>query len=230
MKKVKYLNKKSYRLVNSKFPPITLFDDVADADDFEAIYALQALTNPRIQNELGDLSLLPTIEIPFGIKGTNYVTAPFTHMNPDGSRFSDGSFGVLYLADTEETAIAETLYHQEKYFQGVKGLHYDTLDMRCLAVVFSGVLFDAKATNEVIHGFNAEQVYDPNDYRAPQALGAKLLNENIQGVEYSSVRNKGAICWALFSPKHIKSAVQTKHFEFIYDGKRISHVRELKTK
>ena len=36
----------AYRLVNSKFPPIELFDDVASADEFEALYQIQALTNP----------------------------------------------------------------------------------------------------------------------------------------------------------------------------------------
>nr|WP_256591107.1 RES family NAD+ phosphorylase [Pseudomonas sp. ERMR1:02] len=29
------------------------------------------------------------------------------HVNPAGSRFSDGRFGVLYLADSMETALAE---------------------------------------------------------------------------------------------------------------------------
>jgi hypothetical protein len=92
---------KSYRLINSKFPPISLFDDVADASEFESLYALQALTNPRLKNEVGDLQLIPRTEIPFGIHGCSYATAPFTHVNPDGSRFSDGSFGVLYVADYE---------------------------------------------------------------------------------------------------------------------------------
>lgn len=38
----------AYRLVNSKFPPIALFEDVADADEFEVLYQIQALTNPRL--------------------------------------------------------------------------------------------------------------------------------------------------------------------------------------
>ncbi len=28
-----------YRLVNSKFPPIALFDDVANAEDFETLFS-----------------------------------------------------------------------------------------------------------------------------------------------------------------------------------------------
>lgn len=73
----------AYRLVNSKFPPIALFDDVADAAVFEALYQIQALTNPRMQNEVGRLELIPRAEIPFGIPGCSYATAPFTHVNPD---------------------------------------------------------------------------------------------------------------------------------------------------
>ena len=30
----------AYRLVNSKFPPIHLFDDVADSEDFDALFLL----------------------------------------------------------------------------------------------------------------------------------------------------------------------------------------------
>ncbi len=106
---------KSYRLVNSKFPPIALFDDVASDEEFDALYALQALTNPRLQNEVGNLNLIPRSEIPFGITGCAYATAPFTHVNPQGSRFADGAFGVLYLADSMDTAVAEVRHHQQAY-------------------------------------------------------------------------------------------------------------------
>lgn len=88
---------RAYRLVNAKFPPSSVFDDEAHADEFEALYALQALTNPRLQNEAGNFNWIPTEEIPFGIPGCSYAVAPFTHVNLDGSRFSDGSFGVLSL-------------------------------------------------------------------------------------------------------------------------------------
>jgi len=218
---IKVSNQVAYRLVNSKFPPITLFDDVVSAADFEAVYAIQSLTNPRILNELGDISLLSSNDIPFGIDGVNYVTAPFTHVNPDGSRFSDGSFGILYLADNVDTAIKETLYHQEKCFQAIHGLHYDTVDMRCLQIKFSANVVDCT---------NMDNIYHSDDYAVPRILGAKMKKANNEGLQYNSVRNKNAICWGLFSPIHVSSAIQTKHFEFIFDGKSISSVRELVSK
>lgn len=211
-------HQQTYRMVNSKFPPITLFDDVIDEEDFETAWALQALTNPRILNDLGDVSLVPKNEIPFGIDGTNYATAPFTHVNPDGSRFSDGSFGMLYLADTTETAIAETRYHQEKYFRNVEGLHYDTVDMRCLKVTFSADVFDVS---------DIADVHTPDDYSAARAMGHAIKKSGDAGLQYRSVRNVGSTCWGLMSPRYVEEAIQTQHFEFIFDGSRISKVREL---
>lgn len=74
----------SYRLINSKFPPIALFDDVATVEEFEALYTLQALTNPRLRNEVGDLGLLPVKDIPFRIRGCSYATAPLRMLTPMG--------------------------------------------------------------------------------------------------------------------------------------------------
>lgn len=221
LERVCFESQVSYRLVNSKFPPITLFDDVIDAEHFETAFALQALTNPRILNELGDLNLIPTEQIPFGITGVNYATAPFTHVSPDGSRFSDGSFGMLYLADTAATAIAETRYHQQKFFQNVEGLHYDTVDMRCLKVKFSA---------ELINACSVSDIYSPDDYSASRVFGIQVKKAGEAGLQYNSVRNPGAICWGLMSPEFVESAVQTRHFEFVYDGKQISQVREITTK
>lgn len=215
--RVSFSGQESYRLVNSKFPPISLFDDVMDAEDFGTAYTLQALTNPRILNEIGNLTFIPVEEIPFGITGVNYATAPFTHVNPDGSRFSDGSFGILYLADIVETAIAETRYHQEKYFRNVEGLHYDTVDMRCLKVRFSAELIDAVSIDDI---------HAPDDYTASRIFGAKVKKSKEAGLQYRSVRNEGSICWGLMSPSHVESAFQTQRFEFVFDGKIISKVRE----
>ena len=61
----------AYRLVNGKYPPIAIFDDVADQADFDALFAVQALTNPRLQNEVGDLNRVPAAERPWGIPGCN---------------------------------------------------------------------------------------------------------------------------------------------------------------
>lgn len=211
----------SYRLISSRFPPITLFEDVADAEDFEALYQLQALTNPRLLAEAGDLGLIPRDEIPFGIRGCSYAVAPFTHVNPDGSRFSDGAFGVLYLAESTATAIAEVRYHQQRYLSRVEGLRYDRLVFRALMCGFSDTLLNLTVLTP------NHAIYHPDDYAASQTLGAAARQRGVKGLTYHSVRKPGSTCWALFSPRGVKSMVQSAHYEMVWDGERISSVSRI---
>ncbi|WP_246065591.1 RES family NAD+ phosphorylase [Hydrocarboniclastica marina] len=208
-----------YRLVNSRFPPVSLFDDVADQDEFDLLYELQSLTNPRVQTELGQLNLVPREEIPFGIAGCTYATAPFTHVNPEGSRFSDGQFGVLYMGDTLDTAITEVAYHQSSYWRRVTGLSYDRLVFRGLTCRFGPVeVVDATALPP------GDAIYDPCDYSASRSFGKALKKEKASGLRYRSVRLPGAICWGLFSPRSVKRITQAAHYEFIWDGQAISSI------
>lgn len=209
-----------YRLVNSKFPPINLFEDVADAEEFAALHALQALTNPRLQNDVGNLALLPPEQIPFGIRGCSYAVAPFTHVNPRGSRFSDGSFGVLYFADTLETAITEVKYHQQVYWQNVPDLHYERFVFRGLKGSFNERgLGDALAL-PVDHA-----IYAPDDYSLSQPFGAEV-RRYLGGLRYRSVRQHGASCWALMTPSRMADIIQITHLEMIWNG-AITHVNQL---
>ncbi|MCY1347467.1 RES domain protein [compost metagenome] len=203
----------AYRLVNSKFPPIALFDDVADADDFEALYQLQALTNPRLQNEIGRLELIALAEIPFGIPGCSYATAPFTHVNPAGSRFSNGSFGVLYLADTLDTAVAEVRHHQDRYWSNVQGLNYERFVFRGLSCAFTDAGMKDAAALPLSH-----PIHDPDDYSHSRRLGGEVKRGGYPGLRYNSVRSPGHICWALMTPRPVTSIVQSAHYEMIWNG------------
>ena len=39
----------TFRLVPSRFPPISLFERVAHAADLDVVFAIEALTNPRLR-------------------------------------------------------------------------------------------------------------------------------------------------------------------------------------
>lgn len=210
---------RGYRLINSKYPPIALFEDVADESEFDILYTLQALTNPRLKNETGDLAYLATGEIPFGIAGCSYAVAPFTHVNPQGSRFSDGTFGMMYLADEMATALAEVTYHQERYWQFIDGLKYDRLVMRSLVFIFD----PAPALDALSLPFS-DPVYDPLSYSAARGLGRSLKATGFSALRYRSVRRPGSVCWGLFTPKGVKSVQQSAHYEFIWDGERIAKI------
>ncbi|MFI8740525.1 RES family NAD+ phosphorylase [Stutzerimonas zhaodongensis] len=205
--------RQAYRLVNSKFPPIALFDDVADADEFETLYQLQALTNPRLRNETGHLELISRSEIPFGIPGCSYATAPFTHVNPAGSRFSDGSYGVLYLASTMDTALAEVRHHQNRYWSNVPGLSYERFVFRGLSCRFNEAgMLDATSIPMT------DPLYDPDDYTNSHRFGRLLRKNRTPGLRYHSVRKAGQHCWALMTPKPVTSIIQSEHYEMVWNG------------
>lgn len=204
---------RAYRLINSKFPPIALFEDVANAEDFEVLYQVQALTNPRILNEVGRLELIPRSEIPFGITGCSYATAPFTHVNQDGSRFSDGRFGVLYVADDMDTAVAEVSHHQTRYWSKVSGLRFERFVFRGLSCNFTDVGM-RDATGVAVN----DPIYNPDDYTSAQMLGREAKGAACTGLRYNSVRAPGHICWALLTPRLVTSIVQTTHFEMVWNG------------
>ncbi len=200
---------------------MALFDDVAHADEFEVLYQIQALTNPRLQNELGRPELIARDEIPFGIPGCAYATAPFTHLNPAGSWFSAGHFDVLYLAKTMETAPAEVRYHQNNYGSKVHGLNDERLVLRGLSCHFTEAAMKDAARLPL-----TDPIYDPDDYSHSHALGSAIKADQCPGLRYWSVRHAAYHCWALMTPRLVLSIVQTAHDEMIWNGK-VTHVNQV---
>ncbi len=210
-----------YRLVNTKYPPISLFDDVADAEDFDKLYAIQAMTNPRLRDEVGDVTLIAPDEIPYQCqRGRSFAIAPFTHINPSGGRFSDGLFGALYIASTEQTAALEVRHHQQQYWQNVEGLSYDRF-------LFRGLIVTHQAA-PIYHIDTAQEtVLNPSSYIDSQQLARELKQQDFQAVHYPSVRDENGECWALFTPKPVSDVVQSYLLEMIWDGDSISEVNKV---
>ena len=208
----------AWRIVPSRFPPVGLFDRVADAADLEAVAEIEGQTNPRLRQELGQIDLVSKHRRVSG-DGTTPVMAAFTHINPAGSRFCDGSYGVLYAAHEEETAISETVYHREKFLRATKEppLH---LEMRCYRTGIRGKLHDLRTGYRSAH--------DPDSYAASQALARRLRDAGSDGVVFRSVRRPGGECAAAFYPDLVKPHVQTRHYQYVWDGNAIATVLEMK--
>src|SRR5712691_2594821 len=135
-----------WRIIPSRFPPIDLFERVVDPAGLEAIYELESLTNDRLREEAGELQLVPSPDRISG-RGTSYIMAAFTHLNPAGSRFSDGTYGVFYAARTLDTAIAETRYHREEFMRATAEPPME-LDMRVLLADVQQRLHDIRGMRE----------------------------------------------------------------------------------
>jgi RES domain len=204
------------RIIASRYPPIQLFERVSpDPGVWDALVAAEMLVNPRIRDEVGEVHLVFPRERVSG-PGATYVMAAFTHLNPKGSRFSDGTYGVYYAGREFETALRETAYHFGRIAaDSGDGTRYE--DMRVLVSRIDARFHDL----ETLPRAAREVLLDPDSYASSQPFGARLREIGSNGLVYPSVRNGGGRCVASFRPKAVGFPVQTKHLKYHYDGQRV---------
>lgn len=212
--------KPSYRLIPSRFPPIGIYDRVADPADLEAVLAIENMTDPRMRQEAGDISLVPTEDRISG-KGTTPIMSAFTHLNPEGSRFSDGSYGVYYASRTLDTAITETRHQRERFLGRTREAPIE-IDMRAILANIDARLHDIRGR------IGLKDIYDSDSYAAGQALGRRLRAMNSYGIAYDSVRRPGGECIGIFRPPALKDCVEGAHYCYVWDGAKITTVYEKK--
>jgi RES domain-containing protein len=210
-----------YRVIPSRFPPIQLFERVADPADLEAIIAIESLTNDRVRDEIGEVSLVAAEDRVTG-PGAGYIMAAFTHVAPVGGRFTDGTYGAYYAARDLATAIDETVHHRERFLRATTEGPIE-LDMRVLRARLRADLHDVRGMREL-----DPEIYDLTDYAASQALGRRLRGAGSWGVAYDSVRRKGGECAAVFRPRALSRCQQAQHLGYLWDGERIATVYEKK--
>ena len=207
----------AYRIVPSRFPPVGVYDRIADPADIDALFAIEALTNPRLREEAGALKLVPK-EHRISGPGSTPVMAAFTHLNPEGSRFSDGTWGVFYAAHSVATAVEETVYHRER-FLAATAEPACSIQMRCYRTSVDARLHDIR------DGWKAE--HDPDTYAASVELARALREAGSIGIVYDSARHRGGECLAAFQPDVVAPCVQSQHLVYRWDGARIAQVLEV---
>ncbi len=212
--------KRAHRVIPSRFPAVSLFERVAGPEDFDALYALEAMTNDRIRDEVGDISLVPAEERLFG-NGSTCIMAAFTHLNPQGSRFCDGSYGVFYCAHDRLTAIEETRYHQA-LFMAATAEPPMRLQMRLYTVQAKGEAVDLREASRI-----DPRIVDPDDYGHAQGIGRKLRNEGEQGILYPSVRHAGGECLAALRTGIVRNCLHASYLEYNWNGKGVDAVFEV---
>jgi len=147
--------------------------------------------------------------------GSTPVMAAFTHLNPEGSRFSDGTWGVFYAAHSIATAVEETVYHRERFLAATAEPACD-IQMRCYRTSVDSRLHDIRG------GWPAAQ--DPHSYGPSVALAHELRTAESNGIVYDSARHRGGECLAAFHPDVVAPCVQSQHLVYRWDGTRIAQV------
>ncbi|MDX1163964.1 RES domain-containing protein [Sinorhizobium medicae] len=210
----------TYRIIRSIYPPVDLFEDIADPRDWEALAAVEEKTNPRIRLEIGDLGKIPAARRVSG-PGASFVMAPFVHcsvLRP--GRFTNGSYGIYYAGDSEVVAVAETIYHHEKFMRATNEEPGWTADFRILIGSVDRDLDDVSAMPGVLH---------PDDYTASHIEGRDLRAAGSDGLVWDSVRMRGGRCIGAFWPDVITIPIQGRHYGYHWDGTRVDFVRQYDT-
>ncbi|MFT7594689.1 MAG: hypothetical protein ACI8R4_002012 [Paracoccaceae bacterium] len=212
---------KTHRIIRSRFPPIDLFEDIADPSDWDAILSAESKTNPRIAESVGMLDLVPDHRRVAG-EGASWAMAPFVDVSTDRpSRFSDGRFGVYYAGNRVEVALFETIHHHARFLSATRELAGWTSDFRELTGTLDADL------NDVTDVAQFGAIYHPDDYAASQTLASDLRNQGANGMIYRSVRFPEGLAAALFWPDVVGLVKQGQHFSYYWDGTKVTQVKNL---
>jgi hypothetical protein len=211
---------RSVRIIRSIYPPIDLFEDIADPADWEALASAEAKFNPRIRDSIGDLAKVPVARRVTGL-GASWVMAPFVHCSPlRPGRFSDGSFGLYYTGDSTEVAIAETIHHHTKTMLATEEAPGWTSQFRELIGSVDAEFDDVSGAADLL---------DPDDYAASQFFGAQRRAAGSDGITWPSVRFACGNCIAAFWPDVVPIPTQGGHFAYHWNGAAVDYVKRLDT-
>ena len=205
-----------YRIISARYPQINLFERVATANDWDVLYAVESLTNPRLRDQVGDISLVPVEDRVYGA-GSSWIMAAFTHPPSDGrgGRFNH-DFGIFYCAADQHVAIAETSYHRARFLRESR-IDKTTVEMRVIRAQLGPVsLHDVRQ-------LAGHPIYDRDDYAEAQQLGYALRNAKSYGVHYQSVRAKGE-CFGVMRALALSDAIHWRYLCYHYDRGAIVEV------
>lgn len=207
---------KTCRIIPTLYPPLSLFERIAPPEDWEALAEIESMTNERLRDAWGDVSLVPAEERVSG-PGATPIMAAFTHPGP--SRFSDGSYGIYYAALDLRTAIAESVVSRGRFYADSHEPPTD-FDVRVHYGTVNGALHDLRG------GF--PEAHDARSHEAGQVLGRALREAGSYGVVYDSPRRAGGTCIAVFRPSILRNHRPEGHtwpgpvYRYHWDGARVS--------
>lgn len=201
-----------YRIIRTIYPPVDLFEDIADPADWELLVSAEAKLNPRIRDAVGNLGLVPADRRINGATASIAMGA-FTHVSMDRpSRFSDGTYGVWYCSDRVEVTLAETAYHFQRFMRATNEPPADA-DFRLLSCAVRGQIEVAPAECLVAH-----------NWRPGQLFGRQMRAKGLDGILYQSVRYPAGQAAAIFWPNCLTlPIVQSQQFRYRWDGTRMTH-------
>lgn len=168
-----------------------LFDDlVSDTEGREAALA----ADMRMRSA-------PTGIVERGLHYSQAIDYPFTSDTTVSSRYGDGTVRVWYGALEENTALAETCWHQIQQLRAIEGVTAPVTRYRAVYTVRAHGLFLELRGKEVEY----PELLD-DDYAATQAIAKQVANQGLPGLLFPSARWPEGSCLAAFRAEPLTDA------------------------
>lgn len=181
--------------------------------------ALLALA--QTPEEQRDILALLQLTGPVSAGADAYVRRPFDL--PTVSRFSDGSYGVLYAANSLITAVRESAHHLARFFADGNAPETQTRRTRLEMYVRTRVIDIRRSVRPRLNA----AIYDPDDYRIAQDYGRKVRTRT-HALHYDSVRNRhGGHCVGAFVPEVVVGAAIAGEVGLVWNGQRFVEAHEI---
>ncbi len=213
----RFRKKHTFRVIAHRRNEQRVADRLASVTDRAALDEIEAISNPRIQQEYAARRKVRPEDLA-GSDGNEMVIASFAYSG--ASRFTDGSYGIYYAAFEQRTAIVESAYHTARFLSYTQ-TRATVLYKRVLTANLKGAYDDIRATPP------ADPIYDPDPekYAAAQAYALPLYAANaLDGIVYTSVRAPGGTCIGAFRPRLITNCETAGFLAYTYDGARIDEI------
>lgn len=190
-----------------------LFDDLTDNP---AEWLLAQSVEDEVKPHLYR-SHTPIIDRPFeDAAWFNAIGWPFTHWQT--SRFSDGSYGVWYGADSVETTVYESAYH---WYHGLlcdAGFERESVvaERKVYMVACKAALLDFRQA-----ALKHSELLHPTDYDFSQLVGARIHREGHPGLLIQSVRQPNGESFAVFNPAVLSNPQLSCQLTYRLDGGKV---------
>ncbi len=195
------------RLIPSRFPPVAPYQPVAAPETWNALEAIERMTNPRLREVSARDYLWPEDR---GVE-QNWLVAPFAYPHPNPSRFSDGSFGYCVVAESDDGALADSVTSRETFLRKTRE-PATKLDMRMFVTPLSALLHDLTGMGDA----------EPSRIRQ---VAISLREEKSYGLLLPSRSRRGESIAVVLRPTAFAGpVVQSHHYSYIWDGQRISQI------
>jgi hypothetical protein len=200
-----------YRIIAADLGAVAFFEQLTPGADADALLAVLSLTSPTLPASVGDRAKVPAIEWAEG-PGAGWVMPAFTRRSRP-TRFSDGRFGIWYVAWDLETAIAETLYHESRRLRETNEPAQNVARQVLTANVagFAAILSQLGPPLGPL-------VHDPNSYDVSQQVGLYLRSRGSDAIVYRSVRRTNGTCTGLLRPRAVRGCRRAGLITCAWDG------------